>query len=69
MGLPKCVAKLICDESEHSFFIPVSFYFYFQLDVTLIMSAVNVVACLGLGSTKIIVGHKLESRALITDSK
>ena len=41
----------------------------FQLQVTLILSAVNVIACLGLGFTKVVLGHKLESRALITDSK
>lgn len=39
-----------------------------HLNVTLILSAINVVACLSLGMTKVIVGHKLESRALITDS-
>ena len=41
----------------------------FQLQVTLIMSAVQVVICMALGVTKVIVGHKLESRALITDSE
>lgn len=39
-----------------------------HLQVTLIMSAVQVVICMALGATKVIVGHKLESRALITDS-
>lgn len=39
-----------------------------HLQITLILSAVNVIACLSLGITKVIVGHKLESRALITDS-
>ena len=45
------------------------FFVSLQLQITLILSAVNVIACLSLGITKVIVGHKLESRALITDSK